>query len=210
MLPTTLPLFPLPNVVLFPHVLLPLHIFEPRYREMVETALARHRLIGMVLLRPGYEQDYEGRPPVYPVGCAGVIKHCDRLDDGRYNIVLQGVEKFRVASEDDSRTFRQAHVEALPEEGIAPGDPEIRRRRLQLDALLAVAVERGGGMPRLPETTANGALVNALAQYLDFDPRERQALLERNGILARADSLIELLQMRLKASGGWAHPETVH
>src|SRR5213596_3395375 len=82
-----LPLFPLPNVVLFPNVFLPLHIFEPRYREMVADALASDRLIGMVLLRPGWERDYEGRPPVYPIGCSGVITHAERLHDGRYDIV---------------------------------------------------------------------------------------------------------------------------
>ena len=96
MLPPTIPLFPLPNVVLFPNVFLPLHIFEERYREMVADALAEDRIIGMVLLRPGWEDDYEGRPAIYPVGCAGLITHAERLADGRFNIVLQGLEKFRV------------------------------------------------------------------------------------------------------------------
>ena len=110
MLPPTLPLFPLPNVVLFPNVFLPLHIFEPRYRDMVADALDGDRMIGMVLLRPGWEGAYEGRPPVYPVGCAGLITHSERLSDGRYNIVLRGLEKFRIAGEDDSRAYRQARV----------------------------------------------------------------------------------------------------
>jgi len=210
MLPPTIPIFPLPNVVLFPHVLLPLHVFEPRYREMVEAALAGDKLIGMVLLRPGFEHDYAGRPPIYPVGCAGVITHADRLDGGRYNIVLQGVEKFRVAGEDDSRSFRQARIEALPEAVTVPDAVEIKRRRLQLDALLAVAIERTGGTPRLAETAADGALVNALAQYLDFEPIERQALLERDGVLARAESLIELLQMRLKSTGAAPDEGAIH
>src|SRR5438094_9346098 len=91
-----LPLCPLPNVVLFPNVFLPLHIFEPRYREMVADAVASDRLIGMVLLRPGWNDDYEGRPPVYPVGCSGVLTHVERLSDGRYDIVLRGLERFRV------------------------------------------------------------------------------------------------------------------
>ena len=78
MLPPTIPLFPLPNVVLFPSVFLPLHIFEPRYREMVGDALTGDRIIGMVLLRPGWEADYEGRPPIYPVGCAGLITLSER------------------------------------------------------------------------------------------------------------------------------------
>src|SRR4030095_9548216 len=101
-----LPLFPLPNVVLFPNVFLPLHIFEPRYREMVADALASDPLIGMVLLKPGWEQEYEGRPPVYPIGCSGVITHVDQLPDGRYNIVLRGGERFRIVEEDFGRAYR--------------------------------------------------------------------------------------------------------
>ena len=83
MLPPVIPLFPLPNVVLFPGVFLPLHIFEERYRAMTRDALAGDRIIGMTLLRPGFEPDYEGRPPIYEVGCAGVISHSDRRSDGR-------------------------------------------------------------------------------------------------------------------------------
>src|SRR5207237_9984441 len=99
-----LPLFPLPNVVLFPNVFLPLHIFEPRYREMIADALAADRMIGMVLLRPGWESDYDGRPPVYRVGCSGVITHADRLPDGRYTIVPTGVDRFGIF--DDARAGR--------------------------------------------------------------------------------------------------------
>src|SRR5881296_1532002 len=95
-----LPLFPLPNVVLFPNVFLPLHIFEPRYREMVADALAGERVIGMVLLKPGWEHTYHESPPVYPIGCSGVISHDERLPDGRYDIVLHGLDRFRVLHED--------------------------------------------------------------------------------------------------------------
>src|SRR4030081_2438223 len=110
-----LPLFPLPNVVLFPNVFLPLHIFEPRYREMVADALASDRLIGMVLLRPGWEQDYEGRPRVYPIGCSGVIPHVERRADGRYNTVLRGLERFRTVEEQAAASYRRALVEPLGE-----------------------------------------------------------------------------------------------
>src|SRR6476469_4475649 len=103
MLPPTIPIFPLPNVVLFPNVFLPLHVFEPRYRAMVRDALATDHIIGMVLLRPGYERNYEGRPPVYPIGCAGVITHSEALPDGRFNIILKGMEKFKMTGEDSSQ-----------------------------------------------------------------------------------------------------------
>ena len=92
MLPATIPLFPLPNVVLFPNVYLPLHIFEPRYRQMMDRALSGERVIGMVLLKPGYEHDYERTPPVYQVGCAGSITQFERLPDGRFNLVLKGIK----------------------------------------------------------------------------------------------------------------------
>src|SRR5258707_5877541 len=115
MLPPSIPLFPLPNVVLFPNVFLPLHIFEPRYREMVADALKGDRIIGMVLLRPGFEADYEGRPPVYPIGCAGVITNVEELPDGRYLIELQGLTKFRITGEDQRLRYRLARVEGIPE-----------------------------------------------------------------------------------------------
>src|ERR671935_1366133 len=117
-----LPIFPLPNVVLFPNVFLALHIFEPRYREMVADALAADRMIGMVLLRPGWEKDYEGRPPVYPIGCSGVMTHVERHSDGRYNIVLRGLKRFRILEENHERSYRRAVVDPLHERLLAGDD----------------------------------------------------------------------------------------
>ena len=197
MLPPKIPVFPLPNVVLFPNVFLPLHIFEPRYLEMVADALEGDRLIGMVLLRPGWEGEYEGRPPVYPIGCAGVITHHDRLPDGRYNIVLRGIEKFRIVEEDDSRLYRLAAIEGLIEELGEPDRAEIKAARGRLETLL-VPQPRGRGVDsKLPPAMNDEDLVNTLAQYMEFDAVEKQALLEREGPLARCRSLIELLEMKL-------------
>jgi Lon protease-like protein len=202
-LPSTIPIFPLPNVVLFPNVFLPLHVFEPRYREMVTDALAGDRIIGMVLLQPGYEHDYDGRPAVYRIGCAGVVTHSETLADGRYNMVLRGLEKFRILDEDTSHVYRLANVEPLPEIITAGEDREkLRRQRQRLEALLAAAVERGGADPKFPPSVADEDLVNALAQYLALEPVERQALLEREGISARCQGLIELLEMRTLAPPG--------
>ena len=195
MLPSTIPIFPLPNVVLFPNVFLPLHIFEPRYRATVKDALAEDRIVGMVLLQPGYEAEYEGRPPVFSVGCAGVITHAEPLDEDRFNIVVRGLVRFRITGEDGSRPYRLAHVDSLPE--IVPEDhrAELRRHRTRLEALLAAAIERAGSEPRFPPAVPDEDLVNALAQYLELEPLERQALLERDGVLARCRGLIELLEM---------------
>ena len=196
MLPPTIPIFPLPNVVLFPNVFLPLHIFEPRYRTMIGDALAGDRIVGMVLLQPGYEANYEGRPAVFPIGCAGVITHAEPLDEGRYNIVLRGLERFRITGEDSSKIYRLAHIDSLPETIPEDDRAELRRHRHRLEALIAVAIERAGAEPRFPATVQDEDLVNALAQYIELDPLERQALLEREGVLARCRALIDLLEMR--------------
>jgi Lon protease-like protein len=192
-----LPIFPLPNVVLFPNVFLPLHIFEPRYREMIADALASDRLIGVVLLRPGWERDYEGRPPVYPIGCSGVITHVERLPDGRYNIVLRGIERVRIVTEDRERSYRRAAVESIRECDLGADDrAAVRRQRSKLEALVAPAVENGAE-PKIPSAMSDEDLVNALAQYLDLEPLEKQALLERHSLRSRAESLVELLEMKL-------------
>lgn len=210
MLPPTIPIFPLPNSVLFPNVFLPLHIFEPRYRAMVTDAMAGDRIIGMTLLQPGYESDYEGRPPVFTIGCAGVMTHTERLADGRFNIVLRGLEKFRILDEDHTRAYRVAHVEGLPEDLEAAARDTLRKQRQRLEALLVAAIERAGSEPRFPPAIPDEDLVNALAQYLQLDPIERQALLERETILARCQGLIELLEMKVMTpfktwKGGTAH-----
>ncbi len=193
-----LPLFPLPQVVLFPNVFLPLHIFEPRYREMVADALAGDRVIGMVLLRPGFEADYEGRPPVYSVGCSGVITHCERLPDGRYHLILRGLERFRILQEDHARSYRRAAVETLLERPLNAGEQAIlRRQRSKLEALLAPTVDRAGVDPATAAAMSDGDVVNALAQYLNLEPLEKQALLEQHDLRTRAESLVELLEMKI-------------
>ena len=205
MLPPSIPLFPLPNVVLFPNVFLPLHIFEPRYRAMVAHALEEDRIIGMTLLRPGYEANYDGCPAIYPIGCAGVITHNQSLGDGRYDIVLRGMQKFRIRAEDNSRPYRIGHVEGISE--MVPPDEAVplRHQRQRLEAVLAAAIERVRAEPKFPPSVPDEDLVNALAQYLDLDVLEHQALLECDGVLARCRALINLLEMKLHApQGGWS------
>lgn len=201
MLPPTIPLFPLPNVVLFPNVLLPLHIFEPRYRDLVRDALAGDQVIGMVLLRPGYEADYDGRPPIYSVGCAGLITHSHERSDGRYDIVLRGLEKFRVGTEASTHAYRLADVEVLPETLDDAATIQLRRERQRLEAILAVTTEQLLGRPTFPPSLGDEDLVNALAQYLDFPAVEHQALLECEGPVARCRALANLIEMRRHGPG---------
>ncbi len=192
-----LPLFPLPSVVLFPGVFLPLHIFEPRYRKMVEDALATDRLIGMVLLRDGWEGDYDGCPPVYAVGCSGLITHCEKLPDGRYNIVLRGLDRFRIVEEDRTGAYRRARMAAVPDRELTPEDrADLRHKRARIEMLIAPSEQSGGIDPRAAAAMNDEDLVNALAQYLEFEAIEKQALLEQPAVPERATALIELLEMK--------------
>jgi hypothetical protein len=208
-----LPIFPLPTVVLFPNVFLPLHIFEPRYREMTADALAADRMIGMVLLRPGWQRDYEGRPPVFPIGCSGVITHVERQSDGRFNLVLRGVERFRIAEEDHERSYRRAVVEPLRERTLGAADVgEIKRLRVKLETLVATMVEKSQRETKIPSAAAipDEDLINALAQYLDLEPLEKQALLEQPCLRSRALSLVELLEMKLLMARSGCGTQVAH
>lgn len=207
MLPTTIPVFPLPSVVLFPNVFLPLHIFEARYRQMVADAIAGDRMIGMVLLKPGHEADDEGRPPIYRTGCSGLITHVERLDDGRYNLVLRGIDKFTVHGEDEpggAQPYRRAVITTIAETVAGADRDHLKLERRRLEAMLTPFLEGGLVEHRLPATMPDEDLINALAQYMEFEPLERLALLEREGPLARCRSMIELLEMKalLKKTSG--------
>ena len=208
----SIPIFPLPNVVLFPNVFLPLHIFEPRYRQMIAESLAGDRIIGMVLLRPGYEADYDGAPPIYATGCSGLITHVEKLEDGRYNLVLRGLEKFAIASEElpaVGRLYRSAIITPINEIVAAGERDQLRRERKKLQHLVMPLLS-GSLEGRLPEAMPDEDLINALAQYLEFDPMEKLALLEREGPLARCRSMVELLEMKTFSGSGNGDPGTVH
>jgi uncharacterized protein len=210
---SSLPLFPLPTAVLFPNVFLPLHIFETRYRQMVADALNGDRMIGMVLLKPGFEAEYEGRPPVYDVGCSGLITHVERLPDGRFNIVLRGLEKFRLLAEDPPMgpgRYRRGLVTPLDDPLDDDERGMLQAERGRLEALLRPSLDRLAGESPLPQAMPDDDLVNALAQYLEFEPIEKQALLEREGPLARCRAMIELLEMKALADQIQSGPSELH
>ena len=199
MLPSLIPIFPLPDVVLFPSVFLPLHIFEPRYRQMLTDALSGDRIIGMVLLKGGRD-DIEEPPPVYPIGCAGLVSHAETLQDGRSNVILRGLQRFRVVAETTENGYRQAQIEPLPEATSPAIRGAVRQARTQLETLLAGRLDTAGGDVMVPGDMADEDLVNALAQYLDFDPVEKQALLEHDDTASRSKALIELIELRALAT----------
>ncbi len=202
-LPAEIPLFPLPNVVLFPDAYLPLHIFEERYRAMTRDALAGRGLIGMTVLRSGWEQEYDAAPPLYATGCAGTIVHHAALDDGRFNIVLQGVARFEIVEEVARETpYRVARVDWHPEPDAAGSREALTRLRLQLEALLQQAAVRSE--IRLPAGMTDQAVINAVSQALDIPIVEKLALLERADVHARGRALlpiVERLLIRLSGSG---------
>jgi len=190
--PREIPLFPLPNVVLFPGVTRPLLIFEPRYREMVGDALKGNRVIGMVLLQPGFEKDYEGRPPIFEIGCAGEIEEYEQLPDGRYVILLRGLTTFRVVSEDQSKAYRIGRVDPVPELLKDDERGALSTTRERLAQLLYTVLPLGAEPP--DPGLDDAEFVNVTAQNLRMPEADRQQLLERNSVLARARALVDRLE----------------
>ncbi len=209
LLPAIIPLFPLPNAVLFPKMPLPLHVFEPRYRKMVVDAWKAHRTIGMTLLKPGWEADYQGRPPLYSPGCAGLIEQCEPLEDGRFNIVLRGVSRFRVKEEHGGEPYRLASIQPLADTfGADAASLDAARRKV----LAAIGKASDGPavlviQPELP----HDVFVNALAQSMDLTPVERQSLLDCDSVVDRYERLLEILGFKaLESAHGRGASDRVH
>ena len=172
---------------------------------MVEDSLRTHRTIGMVLLKPGYEDDYQGRPPIYPLGCSGRIVEDERLDNGRYNILLIGRSRFRVVEERTGEPYRLAVVEDLPD---SVGD---EASLVGLRGQLLTVLSRLSDSPdveRLDADVPHAALVNGLSQGLDLPAVERLSLLDCDTLEARARRLVELLEFHALEGGGRSH--TLH
>ena len=161
---------------------------------MIGDALNGDRLIGMVLLREVQRPTNEQNPPIYSTGCAGLIMHAEQLADGRYNVVLRGYEKFRIRAEGQQHSYRIADIEPISESLSSSQQEDLRTSRQRIELLIDQSNQ--GPESKLPRDIPDVELVNALSQHLEFDPIEKQALLESDGILARCHTLIGLLQMR--------------
>ena len=196
-LPQQIPLFPLPTTVLFPHVPLPLHIFEERYCKMMRDALAGPRVIGMVLLKAGWEKNYEGAPPVFSVGCAGIISQYEKLEDGCYNLILLGQQVFEVEEEYLDKAYRVARVRYR--EDVMPADKdEVRSLRAALIDQVNALVRAGGATEKIidDQTThliSDAEFPNMLAHMLSLTPLEKQALIEESDLGARYRKLIDMV-----------------
>jgi Lon protease-like protein len=197
--PAEIPLFPLPETSLFPGVSRPFLIYEPRYREMIADALKGNKIIGMVRLRPGFEKDYEGRPPIYGVGCAGTIEEYEQLPDGRYVILLRGLTTFRIVSEDGApsgarKPYRLARIEAVPELLKDEDRVGLSTLRNRIEKLLVTLLPLGVDPP--DPTLEDDEFVNIVAQNFGMPEATRQELLERNNIVERARALADLLDKK--------------
>ena len=189
-------IFPLPGAMLYPGLQLPLHIFEPRYRAMVSDALVRDRRIGMI--QPQRAQ--EGAP-LYAVGCLGRIADVEALEDGRFNIVLEGEARFRILRELDVTTlFRQVEAEVLPEpegESLAPVERAGFEREARRFAEAQGYAVDWQSVTRLDDMT----LINGVSQIAPFDPASKQALLEADTLAERCELLVQLMQFYGRRDG---------
>lgn len=187
-----LSIFPLGGALLFPRMHLPLHIFEPRYRALISDAMARDRRIGMIQPKPGSGGE---APALFGIGCVGKIAHVEAMDDGRYNIILEGLARFRLVRELDVTTpFRQ--IEAVIEDDDATDTNLALANRASLEHESRKFAEAQGyavdweSVARLDDE----ALVNGIAQIAPFDAAAKQALLEAPSLSDRADLIVQLMQ----------------
>jgi Lon protease-like protein len=206
-IPDRVPVFPLPNVVFFPKTYLPLHIFEPRYRRMVADAATACQCIAMALLKEGWEPEYYGNPPIYPIVCVGRLVSVQSLPDGRSNILLQALERAEVQAEHFEKPYREATI------AVRPLSAELQLPTDARDALMNTLEQyfraREGsstweGLFR--DNMGDEVLVNTLATYLNCTPLEKQFLLEADGLHQRARRLDDLIQFMLHdhhGAKGW-------
>jgi len=198
-LPSIIPLFPLPNFVMFPGLRVPLHIFEPRYRQMIADIDESSGIVGMVLLKANWEEDYYARPDIFDIGCAGRIDELERLPDGRYNLVLEGLSEFRVIRELRDRTYRRGEIEWRPVGGSALAtDPETMEtiREILFGYLGTNSAEQAWNTLVEERGLGGAALINLLCFHLDIAPIEKQTLLEAGP--ERVARLIDILTFKIE------------
>ena len=193
-----MPIFPLPNVVFFPHTFLPLHIFEERYRSMVADAANGEKLICMALLKPGYEDDYEGSPPIHTVGTVGFMPMKKDHADGTSDILLVGIDKVKIKEITSDTPYRMAEVEILYDV-VGESDPEALQEKifqqfnvLNDDNLLSAATQF------FSEGLDFEMAVNLVISHLEIEGEEKQKLLDLGDLSLRAKVLLQYLESGLR------------
>jgi hypothetical protein len=207
-----IPIFPLPDVVFFPETVLPLHVFEPRYRRMIADCLAGDGRLAVAMLRPGWERDYHGRPPVFPVAGVGEIIQSDALVDGRYNVLLDGRMRIRIEEELAADTpYRRVRARRLVEPPVDAAAPALRERLLTLRAAYGKLLDAlGQGHPevvgRLTVAGARpGAVIDRIVSAVVPDAAVRQRILEAVDVGDRLDlasaAVLDLLTLVAGSEG---------
>jgi Lon protease-like protein len=188
-------IFPLPNVIFFPKTLLPLHIFEPRYRQMVQDTIATKQLIGMFLLEDGWQENYHGNPTIHSIGCAGEMIHVETLPDGKFDIVLRGLYRVRPIEVVQEFPYRKARVEVLPE--ILTEEPA-KVQRMTENLMSEFEKIDPEGLKLLESENPDFAeVVNYIANQLPMELETRFELLKIDDVYLRAESVYELLAKRI-------------
>jgi Lon protease-like protein len=203
MVPDTLPLFPLPRLVLFPHTFVPLHIFEPRYRQMTSEILASHHHLAMVLAKQEPETDLlPGTAPTFEVCTLARVVRAEPLADGRWNLLVQGRRAARVLAEVEGKPYRQARLEEVPFDGETPLESHLRGALLRS---LHGFSSRFELMPQIKQLLdlqlSDEVLLNTLAMALEFEPVEKQFLLEARSLGDLAERLHQLLDFAAQDRG---------
>jgi len=199
---TQIPIFPLPNVVFFPKIFLPLHIFEPRYRKMVEDSKLNDNLIGMALLKEGWEKQYYGDPDVHEIACVGKIQNIEKLEDGRYNILLYGLNRVKILKFVQGKPYRMAQIKYLKDiafdhDGFNENHETESFLNLVQRYLREKGVENLEEIIKLPNHSLE-SVMNQVTSALDFSTQQKQELLQIDTLEHRYDRLKELLQEQLK------------
>jgi len=193
------PLFPLPNVVFFPNSLLPLHVFEPRYRQMVDDIIESERIIGMVLLKPGWEKDYYGNPEIFNIACMGKIVSIEEMNEGKSNIVLYGLKRIKINDIVNEIPYRVASVNVL--EDVHYQNEEVYQKRLvelisKWNSILGD--EQKSHKINIDTTMSIENLTDVLTPSIISNVYQRQELLEEINILKRAERILEQLEIKLE------------
>ncbi|GJL79651.1 MAG: ATP-dependent protease [Nitrospinaceae bacterium] len=198
-----IPLFPLPATVFYPNTHLPLHIFEPRYRQMVADALEGGQKIGMVLLQPGWEANYFAAPPIASVGCVGEIEQHIRLEDGKYNMVLVGLHRIQIIQEFDGKPYRRAKVELLKEindQTLSADSHPLKDKLIEHCHQFLRLLPSGEKLQRemdLNRCQTLSHLVDQIAYRLNLTVEQKQKLLEERDVLRRTDEIHAALKMKI-------------
>lgn len=200
--PEILPVFPLTGVMMLPGTVLPLHIFEPRYRQMIAEALPAERMLGIVLLKPGWREDYFGSPDTYTVGCAGTMEDVVRLPDGRYTLRLAGCQKIEIGRYVRTEPYRIAEVRPLDEREPDEADQEVQTEKVRLLAAYTSLLTAEAGRAATPFTLdtalAFPLLVNLACMHLGIEIDEKQRLLELHDVAERGRRIIARLEDALE------------